>query len=96
MADSLVSIPEHGAQITEDDYASPALQLFFDDLVQIINARLPGGWTTLPVHTILELPPASAVGAGGLVYVSDEAQGAQPAFSDGTSWRRISDRGLVS
>jgi len=38
------------------------------------------------------LPAASAVGAGGIAYVTDAAGGAQLAFSDGTIWRKASDR----
>jgi hypothetical protein len=32
----------------------------------------------------------------GLIYVSDEVGGAVPAFSDGTNWRRVTDRAIVS
>jgi hypothetical protein len=31
-----------------------------------------------------------------MIYVSDEAGGAIPAFSDGTNWRRVTDRAVVS
>lgn len=33
---------------------------------------------------------------GALVYVTDETGGAVPAFSDGTNWRRVTDRAIVS
>jgi len=36
------------------------------------------------------------VGAGALLYVTDEAGGAVMAFSDGTNWRRVTDRAVVS
>ena len=39
--------------------------------------------------------PASR-GRAAFVYVSDEAGGAQMAFSDGTNWRRFSDRAIVT
>ena len=42
-----------------------------------------------------QLPTASAYTAG-LIYVSNEAGGAVPAFSDGTNWRRVTDRAVVS
>lgn len=42
------------------------------------------------------LPPAASSGAGAIVYVSDEAGGAVLAFSDGTDWRRATDRAVVS
>lgn len=50
----------------------------------------------LKVYTLANLPDADVVGAGTLVYVSDEAGGAVPAFSDGTDWRRVTDRAVVS
>lgn len=43
-----------------------------------------------------DLPSASVNGAGSLVYVSDATGGSIVAFSDGTSWRRISDRSIVN
>jgi hypothetical protein len=44
-------------------------------------------------YTIATLPSAVT---GGNIYVSDETGGAIPAFSDGTNWRRYSDRAVVS
>jgi hypothetical protein len=46
--------------------------------------------------TAATLPSASALGAGAMVYCSDEAGGAIPVFSDGTNWRRVSDRAIAS
>lgn len=40
------------------------------------------------------LPSASP--AGQMIFVSDESGGAVPAFSDGTDWRRVTDRAVVS
>ena len=34
--------------------------------------------------------------AGAMVYCTDESGGAIPAFYDGTNWRRVSDRAIVS
>ncbi len=31
-----------------------------------------------------------------MIYVSNESGGAVVAFSDGTSWRRLTDRAVVS
>lgn len=45
-------------------------------------------------YTVATLP--TAIPAGQLVYVSNEAGGATPAFSDGTNWRRVSDGAAVS
>lgn len=43
--------------------------------------------------TVAALP---AVTVARMIYVSDEAGGAVPAFSDGTNWRRVTDRAVVS
>jgi hypothetical protein len=45
-------------------------------------------------YTVAGLP--SAATAGQLIYVSNESGGATPAFSDGTNWRRVADRAIVS
>jgi hypothetical protein len=48
----------------------------------------------LPSYVKTSLP--SATDAAGLIYVSNEAGGAVVAFSDGTNWRRVTDRAVVS
>lgn len=50
----------------------------------------------LDVFTVATLPSAATAGAGALVFVSDEVGGATVAFSDGTDWRRVQDRAVVS
>lgn len=40
--------------------------------------------------------PAAASWTGHVVYVTDETGGATIAFSDGTNWRRVQDRIVVS
>jgi len=40
--------------------------------------------------------PSAALWAGGIVAVNNEAGGFTLAFSDGTSWRRVQDRVVVS
>ena len=52
--------------------------------------------TKLPSYTVATAPSAATVGAGGMIYVSDESGGAVPAFSDGTDWRRATDRAVIS
>lgn len=50
---------------------------------------------TAPTYTVAGLPSASS-NARRIVYVSNESGGAVIAFSDGTSWRRCTDRAVVS
>lgn len=47
-------------------------------------------------YTVATVPSASAVGAGAMIYVSNESGGAVIAFSDGTNWRRVTDRAVIS
>lgn len=66
-------------------------------LVAVITRRF-----ALPVRgesfTVATLPPADAdrYGEGTMIYVSDETGGGVMAFSDGTDWRRVTDRAVVS
>ena len=50
---------------------------------------------SLPSYTVAGVP-AAASWTGGMLYVSDESGGAVPAFSDGTNWRRVTDRAIIS
>lgn len=47
-------------------------------------------------YTVAGLPSAVELGAGALVFVTNEAGGPVPAFSDGVAWRRVTDRAIVS
>lgn len=49
---------------------------------------------TLRSYTVATVPSASVIGQ--LIYVSNETGGAVVAFSDGTNWRRVTDRAVVS
>ena len=46
-------------------------------------------------YTVATVPDAS-LWSSGLIYVSNETGGAVIAFSDGTNWRRVTDRVIVS
>ena len=50
----------------------------------------------LGLKTCLKAALPAATPAGQLIYISDEADGATPAFADGTNWRRVADRAVVS
>lgn len=53
-----------------------------------------GGVVYFKSYTVTTLPSAAI--AGGMIYVSNESGGAVMAFSDGTNWRRVTDRAIVS
>jgi hypothetical protein len=48
----------------------------------------------LPSFTTTTLPSASV--AGAMIYVTNETGGPVPAFADGTNWRRVTDRAIVT
>ena len=64
----------------------------------ITSAKLSGVLTmpnvlTVKSYTVSALP---TVVAGGVIFVTNESGGAVLAFSDGTNWRRSTDRAVVS
>jgi hypothetical protein len=62
---------------------SPASQILNDAPMRLMS------------RTVAELA-ALTVTAGAIVYVSNETGGAVVAFYDGTNWRRVTDRAVVS
>ena len=64
-----------------------------DAYLQLIGR--PGAARPLPTYTVTTLPDATMY-LGGLIYVSNETGGATVAFSDGSAWRRVQDRAVVS
>lgn len=48
----------------------------------------------VPSFTVAGVP--SAATAGQIIYVSNESGGAVLAFSDGTNWRRVTDRAIIT
>ena len=67
-------------------------------IVEAFGLSVPDDSTLLfqaKSYTVSTLPTASAY-PRGVIYVSNEAGGAVLAFSDGTNWRRVTDRAVVS
>lgn len=54
------------------------------------------GAVRVGTYSVATLPSAATLGAGAMVYVSDDSGGAVLAFSDGSAWRRVTDRVVVS
>lgn len=46
--------------------------------------------------TVAGVPSASTSGAGAMIFVSNESGGSVIAFSDGTNWRRVTDRAIIT
>ena len=91
----IVSKPDHGNKIVDaQGIAMGDFQRYMDDITLLLNANLLGAQVTLPSYTVAKLPTVTA--APGYIFVSDEAGGPVPAFSDGVNWRRCTDRNIVS
>lgn len=92
----IVTKPEHGSAIVDAGVAAWELQIFFDDLVQKLNDNVLGQAVQHPSYTVAEANALTISPAGGAIYVSDETGGGVLAFSDGTNWRRVTDRAVIS
>ena len=49
----------------------------------------------LSSYTVAGVPDAT-LWTSGMIFVSNETGGATVAFSDGTNWRRVQDRAVIS
>lgn len=65
-------------------------------LTQSEHSNLTGNSVKVPSYTVAGVPSASTEGAGAIIFVSNESGGAVLAFSDGTNWRRVTDRAIIS
>ncbi len=89
--DFYADIPAVGTGVTNAFNGAAVLGNFQKAGSVIDDARIT------PLRTALKASlPSAATYVRGLIYVSDETGGATPAFSDGTNWRRVADRAIVS
>jgi hypothetical protein len=88
VSDNKIDVAAHLAPAVDDTYdlgtSSLRWQHAFMDGVVVLGA-----------FTVATLPSVGSY-TGGIIYVSDETGGATLAFSDGTNWRRVQDRAIVS
>ncbi|WP_320196212.1 hypothetical protein RMR10_004715 [Agrobacterium rosae] len=67
-----------------------------------VGCRMVSGGASIPLpdhqaeFAKASLPTASSFWKGRMVMVTDETSGYTPAFCDGTNWRRVADRAIVS
>lgn len=66
-----------------------------NDLIRRTGGERGEALGPLPEYTVATLPSASD-NARSWIWVSDETGGATAAISDGTNWRRMQDRAVVS
>ncbi len=74
-----------------------SLNIRLREILQQLRSESPqkmNGVVYVDSFAIADLPTADK--AGGVIYISDESGGAVLAFSDGTNWRRVTDRAVAS
>ena len=69
-------------------YRSAANKLKTDDDM-LVDVMIPNSYTVAGV-------PSASGRTGGMIFISNETGGAVTAFSDGTNWRRVTDREVIS
>lgn len=84
--------PIQARVLSETGFVSRVWALFFANISDRVNGKYP---VKLPSHTVANVPDASSY-TGNIAYISDETGGATLAFSDGTNWRRVQDRAIIS
>jgi len=60
-----------------------------------VTVKTPLNTLTVLASYVKTALPSAAV-AGSLIYVTNDVGGAVPAFADGTNWRRVTDRAIIS
>ena len=91
----IVSKPLDGDDLVAENKATPAFQVYLDDLTLALNDNLLGQAVIFPEYTVAGVPAASE-NDNGVIIVSNETGGRTLATSDGTNWRRVSDGAVIS
>ena len=92
----------HLDKIRPTDLRDGENRRYFDDLERFARQVYDNlsGIHRVRDYTVANLPAAEDFdplnGGAALIYVSDETGGAVLAFSDGTNWRRVTDRVIVA
>jgi hypothetical protein len=88
-------IPAPGAFTSWQAWATAAIQVLTPFITNTNSVFFRQGQVLrLGSYAVANLP--SATTPGRMILVTDETGGAIPAFSDGTNWRRVTDRAVVS
>lgn len=96
MTKKFSSRPHHSNSLSNDGQFPPSEEytLFFDNVDFSLN-QLLGDSLKLTSYTVATVPDASD-NPSGVIFVTDEAGGAVPAFSRGADWRRVTDGAIIS
>lgn len=98
----LPPVPENDQRISVEDRLAAIYQWAKDHDIAVRKvleeldrtAQRRGRPVELGQFVVATLPRAT--GQPSLIYVADESGGAVPAFSDGSDYRRVTDRAIVS
>lgn len=82
--------------VTDDTGATEYFVIFGSGDVTASGGQITGNSVKVGSFTVATLPSASGLGAGAMIYVTDEVGGSTGAESDATNWRRYADRAIVS
>lgn len=98
---AITSKPDYGAGIAKGKNelipATDRMQQFMDDIDERFNGFLLGAnGVRLPSYVKASLPAVPPAAEPSMIFVSDDVGGAVPAFSDGTDWRRVTDRAVIA
>jgi hypothetical protein len=85
----IVDTPLGGDKITIEGVPTEQFQAFLESLERAVNGWQPRSFTVADVIS-------AADNERMIIYVSDESGGATLAFSDGTNWRRVQDRAIIT
>lgn len=85
---------------TQGNFSPTTIEQALDYVTMLVQQVLDitrggGSWLTLPTFTVSTLPSAFTA-APAFIYVRDASGGGIPCFSDGTNWRRVDTREIVS
>lgn len=87
--------PADKKPLEADDRLKLEWDAFFSLLVAAVNAVSQNALVSPKAYTVATVPDPIE-NAGRMIYVSDAATGSIPAFSDGTDWRRVDTRAIIS
>lgn len=78
-------------------YSGSEADLGFADSAGAVALTVKTGAIGIKSYAKAALPAAVLRNGGcGFIYVTDDVGGAVPAFSDGTNWRRVTDRAVIA
>jgi hypothetical protein len=86
---AIVDTPVVGQKVTDNDSLTAQMQSLLESYELAINSGKMNEYTVATV-------PDATKNTGSSIMVTDESGGYTQAFSDGTNWRRVQDRAIIT